>query len=105
MIKQANAIIGRLDNDPRKYAVVSNPSYVYPQEEYYPLAPALEQADVVVNLVGENLAGGQWTERMKSRIMQSRKEAGTALSEAFASARHKPCVLVQASATGYYVFS
>jgi len=45
MIKQANAIIGKLDNDPRKYAVVSNPSYVYPQEEYYPLAPALEQVN------------------------------------------------------------
>jgi len=43
MITQAKNIIEKLENDPRKYAVVSNPSYVYPPEEYYPLAPALEQ--------------------------------------------------------------
>jgi beta-phosphoglucomutase-like phosphatase (HAD superfamily) len=45
MIEHANAIVSKLENDSRKYAVVSNPSYVYPQEEYYPLAPALEQVD------------------------------------------------------------
>lgn len=69
------------------------------------IAPVLEHTDVVVNLAGENLAGGKWSESMKSRIMQSRKEAGTALSEAFASARHKPRLFVQASAIGYYGFS
>ena len=45
MIEHANAIRRKLENDTRQYALVSNPSYVYPQEEYYPLAPALEQVD------------------------------------------------------------
>lgn len=45
MIKPVDAIIERLKKQNREYAVVSNPSYVYPSEEYYPLAPPLHQVD------------------------------------------------------------
>jgi len=43
MITKAKNIIEKLEDDSRKFAVVSNPTYVYPPDEYYPLAPALEQ--------------------------------------------------------------
>ncbi|MGA2819401.1 MAG: TIGR01777 family oxidoreductase [Anaerolineales bacterium] len=65
-------------------------------------APLVEEADAVVNLVGENLATGRWTSARKKRILESRALGGVALTEAIRAARHKPRVLVQSSAVGYY---
>jgi len=45
MIKETQDIKERMSTDNRQYAVISNPSYVYPPEEYYPLAPALKYVD------------------------------------------------------------
>ncbi|MHB1161827.1 MAG: TIGR01777 family oxidoreductase, partial [Chloroflexota bacterium] len=59
-------------------------------------------ADAIVNLAGESLAGGPWTEERKSRILQSRLNAGRAVLEAVEAAVQKPRVVVQASAVGYY---
>lgn len=69
------------------------------------LIPLLEQADAVVNLVGE-YPGGRWTADKKRGIRESRVRAGYALSQAL-SARASagvslPKVVVQASASGYY---
>ncbi len=62
----------------------------------------LEEVDAVVNLAGENIAAGRWTEQRKQRIRESRLNAGKALVDAMAAARQKPPVLIQASAVGYY---
>jgi len=59
-------------------------------------------ADAIVNLAGENIAGGRWTGKRKERIRQSRIEVGQALTQAVASARHRPEVIIQASGVGYY---
>ncbi len=60
------------------------------------------EADAVVNLAGENIASGRWTEERKRRIRQSRLDAGKAIVEAVADSAEKPAVLIQASAVGYY---
>ncbi|MBN1485656.1 MAG: TIGR01777 family oxidoreductase [Chloroflexia bacterium] len=70
-------------------------------------AHLLENAEAVVNLAGENIAGSglipkRWTARRKQRILQSRLDAGRALVEAFDLAAQKPAVLVQASGVGIY---
>ncbi len=67
----------------------------------------IDGADIVVNFAGENLAGDKflpdrWTQAKKQRISGSRIAAGLALNEAIAKAKHKPSVLVQSSAIGYY---
>lgn len=59
-------------------------------------------ADAIVNLAGENIAGGRWTAERKRRIRQSRLDAGHAVVQAVEAAAHKPRVVVQASAVGYY---
>ncbi len=64
-------------------------------------------ADAIVNLAGESIGGTRfppprWTLERKQRILQSRLHAGAAVMEALHSVRHKPRVLVQASAVGYY---
>ncbi len=56
----------------------------------------------IVNLAGENLAGGRWTAERRHRIRQSRLDAGQAVVEAVRAAKRKPAVVVQASGIGYY---
>ena len=65
-------------------------------------ADAAERADVVVNLAGENIAGGRWSDSFKKRILESRTNAGSAISEAIVNTGKKPRLLIQASAIGIY---
>ncbi len=63
---------------------------------------AVERADAVINLAGENIAGGRWTDQFKKRILESRTNAGEVISEAMLNAKQKPALLIQASAIGIY---
>ncbi len=78
------------------------------------LAEILRDADAVVNLLGESIAGGPWTSGRKERIVLSRVAAGQALVEALRLLRTEapaeaatsggPSCLIQGSAVGYYGF-
>jgi uncharacterized protein len=59
-------------------------------------------ADAIVNLAGENISSGRWTEERKRAILQSRLNAGQAVVQAVKAAVHKPRVIIQASGVGYY---
>lgn len=63
---------------------------------------ALEAADAVVHLAGENIAAGRWTAARKQRILGSRVEGTRFLCESLASLTAPPRVLLSASAVGYY---
>lgn len=63
---------------------------------------ALEGIDAAVHLAGESIATGRWTAAKKARIRESRVRGTRAIAEALTQLRHKPDVLVCASATGYY---
>ena len=65
-------------------------------------ADRLENADAVVNLVGENIGRARWDEAHLRRILQSRLDAVRAISDAIARAGSKPRVVIQGSAVGYY---
>jgi len=60
----------------------------------------------IVNLAGENIAEGRWTEDKKHRILTSRLNAGAAIVDALrrtAESGVRPAAtLIQASAVGYY---
>lgn len=62
----------------------------------------LEETDAIVNLAGENLSAGRWTEARKQSIRDSRVNSGRAVVEAIRAAQNKPAVLIQASGVGYY---
>src|SRR5687768_1543440 len=51
----------------------------------------------VVNLAGESIADGRWSEERKKAIYLSRINAGKAVIEAISAANIKPKVLIQAS--------
>lgn len=64
-------------------------------------AKRLGNAEAVVHLAGESLAGFPWTEARKRRILGSRTTGTRLVAEAIA-ASGGPRVLVSASAVGYY---
>jgi uncharacterized protein (TIGR01777 family) len=59
-------------------------------------------ASAIVNLAGENIGAGRWTDERKHRILESRLDAGLAVVQAVEQASQKPGVLIQASGIGYY---
>lgn len=63
---------------------------------------ALSAADAVVNLAGEPIAGGRWTQARKTRLRSSRIDTTRAVVRAIAAAQKKPKLLLNASAVGYY---
>lgn len=65
-------------------------------------ADQVANADAVVNLAGESIADGRWTDERKKRILASRIDSTGAIVQAL---RHDPSaqrVLINASATGFY---
>ncbi|MBI3871533.1 MAG: TIGR01777 family protein [candidate division Zixibacteria bacterium] len=65
-------------------------------------ASALAGVDAVVNLAGESIGGGRWTQRRKDLIFASRIDTTRTLVQQIAAARVKPKVVINASAIGYY---
>ncbi|WP_088242880.1 TIGR01777 family oxidoreductase [Calothrix rhizosoleniae] len=92
------------------YARKIFPSQAFPNIEIVNYTPtilgswqnAISGCDSVVNLAGESIAEGRWTEEKKQKILQSRQLTTQNLVTAIANAEQKPSVLVNASAIGYY---
>jgi uncharacterized protein (TIGR01777 family) len=63
---------------------------------------ALNGADVVVNLAGEQVVGRRHTKETKRRVRESRVETTHRLVEAIAEAKSRPRLLVSASGVDYY---
>jgi uncharacterized protein (TIGR01777 family) len=66
------------------------------------LREALERSDAVVNLAGEPILGGRWTEARRRVLVESRVHLTRQLVGAIAEARPRPHTLISASAVGYY---
>lgn len=63
---------------------------------------ALEGIDTVINLAGEPVAGGRWTDERKRLILESRVQGTRQLVETMRAGSARPSVLISASAVGYY---
>jgi uncharacterized protein (TIGR01777 family) len=62
----------------------------------------LDGFEAIINLAGENIAEGRWTDEKKKKIHDSRVHGTHLLSEAMAKLATKPRVFLCASATGIY---
>jgi len=62
----------------------------------------VDGAYAIINLAGENISSGRWTEKRKKIILESRLNAGKAVVEAVRQAKEKPKVVIQTSGIGYY---
>lgn len=66
------------------------------------LRETLERSDAVVNLSGEAIMGGRWTEARRRVLVESRVQLTKQLVGAIAEARPHPKTLISGSAVGYY---
>lgn len=64
--------------------------------------PATEKIDIVVNLAGARILGPRWTGKRQAALRASRVALTKRLVDWIAKARHKPRLLLSASAIGYY---
>jgi uncharacterized protein (TIGR01777 family) len=62
---------------------------------------SVPRLDAILHLAGEPIAQ-RWTPQVKDRILRSRVDATRQLVSAIGGLRHKPSVLISASAIGYY---
>lgn len=62
----------------------------------------LEGLDAVVHLAGANIAGKRWTAAYKQKLIDSRTQGTTLLSDTLAKLDRKPKVFASASAIGFY---
>ncbi len=67
-----------------------------------PSAESMADVDAVVNLAGESIAAGRWTEARKQAIRESRVLGTRHLVNAIVGGEKKPGVLVNGSAVGFY---
>ncbi|HEX2833786.1 MAG TPA: TIGR01777 family oxidoreductase [Thermoanaerobaculia bacterium] len=65
-------------------------------------ADEVAKADVIINLAGENVGEGRWTDPRKKRLVASRLDATNAIIEAMRRAPAQQRTLINASAVGYY---
>lgn len=66
------------------------------------LTAIINGSDAMINLAGESIAGGRWTEKQKQKILQSRIQSTQAVVNAINKTEKKPEVLLQASAISFY---
>lgn len=66
------------------------------------LVAAMEQADVVVNLVGESIFGKLWTDSVKKKLYSSRIDTTRQLVEAIEKANKRPQLFISTSGVNYY---
>jgi len=65
-------------------------------------ASVLDGADALVNLAGEPLDAGRWTDARKRSIVESRVKTAEMLVKAMSGIARRPPVLLNASAVGVY---
>jgi len=61
-----------------------------------------EPIDVVINLAGESINSGRWTNVVKDKILQSRIQSTSKLITWLERQAHRPNLLINASAIGFY---
>lgn len=90
-----------ITRSPEKYAseAAQNQAFIDWESD---LATAMDNADVVINLVGENIFGKRWTDSIKKRLYSSRVDNTHKLVEAVERADNRPDLFISASGVNYY---
>ncbi|MBK7094770.1 MAG: NAD-dependent epimerase/dehydratase family protein [Saprospiraceae bacterium] len=63
---------------------------------------AIEFADVIIHLAGENISAKRWDEKQKEKILNSRVGTTELIYNAVKKCVKKPVKIISASAVGYY---
>jgi uncharacterized protein (TIGR01777 family) len=85
-----------------RHAPASRTEVEWSPDRYSIALARIEGFDAVVNLAGESIAEGRWTDDKKRRIRESRVKGTKLLGDALANLAIPPKTFVCASAIGYY---
>ena len=85
-----------------RYAPRSEAEVEWSPDRYSIALAMIEGFDAVVNLAGESIAEGRWTDEKKRRIRESRVKGTKLLGDALANLTSRPKTFICASAIGYY---
>ena len=85
-----------------RHAPTSKREVEWSPDRYSIALARIEGFDAVVNLAGESIAEGRWTEDKKRRIRESRVKGTKLLGDALANLTVPPKTFICASAIGYY---
>lgn len=77
-------------------------TYIEWMSDEVDLMAELGTIDVFINLAGESINSGRWTEERKARILNSRLKATEEVVSIIKRLPEKPRLLINASAIGYY---
>jgi len=85
-----------------RHAPSSKTEVEWSPDRYSIALARIEGFDAVINLAGESIAEGRWTDDKKRRIRESRVKGTKLLGDALANLTVPPKTFVCASAIGYY---
>lgn len=85
-----------------RYAPTSDSEIEWSPDRYSIALARIEGFDAVINLAGESIAEGRWTDDKKRRIRESRVKGTKLLADALANLTKPPPTMICASAIGYY---
>jgi len=85
-----------------RHAPSSQAEVEWSPDRYSIALARLEGFDAVVNLAGESIAEGRWSEEKKRLIRESRVKGTKLLGDALANLTNPPKTFICASAIGYY---
>jgi uncharacterized protein (TIGR01777 family) len=85
-----------------RYAPHSDVEIEWSPDRYSIALARLEGFDAAINLAGESIAEGRWTEEKKQRIRESRVKGTKLLGDALANLTASPKTFICASAIGIY---
>jgi uncharacterized protein len=94
-------VISRMPEKTRQYFPTVKVEFWDAKAEHT-LAAIVAGTDAVINLAGESIAAKRWTQKQKDRILSSRIDSTRLMVHAIKKANHKPAVMLNASAVGYY---
>lgn len=77
-------------------------SYTWNWEKQEIEKGAVENADIIIHLAGENVGAGRWTKRRKQQIIDSRIKTTSLLFNTVQKTGTKLEAFISSSATGYY---
>jgi uncharacterized protein len=102
-----SALIPELESDGHEIVRLVRNTPKAGEIEWHPNQDEIDPAtiagfDAIINLAGESIAEGRWTEEKKKRIRDSRVNGSHLISEAIGKLATKPRVFLCASATGIY---
>jgi len=94
-----------VSRNPEKYKTSLPPSVSMVKLDFeHPenLLPFFDEADAIINLSGENIGAGRWTESFKKKISDSREKVNTLIISVFEKSKNKPGLVIQSTAIGIY---